>query len=585
MRFQSLTPSLFAASAVTAAIVPQEAVAASAAAVEERDVPCGCLPDYVGNSYGCNGPFPGQNYCQLRGVAGDYAYTHRMPIDTGIASAYRNIIAMKALVHLVGRVILPKQLTANDAAQASLRPWARAFPPLRTPQGGPYSTPAKITDQEKATMYQGPRQRVQSGERDDPQERNDEDAADSVKKVSVHTIVCEGLDERLEGRMDPVGALLLVFGYDASTKDSTFLEGHKVETAVDGGRVSRASGEKDDEGDEDQQSNRPLDCNFQERTRFEAPHGKWHLGDVPGRYPSDRGFDEWFRIPRTTDETQFTSVARFDPEGAEPPHIMRGGAGELSENVCIYDLENRRLIDEMLVARSRDWLSRQVEAEKAFFLCHPLTVQGDFADSMAEMDHRVGEILDHVDDLGIRENTIPGRVPRGVTHNGIVHVTDLFTTILSMTGAADELRAIKGRDWKLHLVWESKVNQSSGRLESPCLVSVVRDPKEEVEILAYNTWVLPAAHVQAESRVPKDPQGRFCAAWFAEGDSEYSRARLRGNGPPLVVEAELDGEPRGEAEEVPRAAQVRGEAAVLRHEENVSEMVEVPGADDGRVQG
>ncbi|GJD03086.1 sulfatase [Colletotrichum higginsianum] len=312
-----------------------------------------------------------------------------------------------------------------------------------------------------------------------------------------------------------------------------------------------------------------------------AHHGKWHLGDVPGRYPSDRGFDEWFGIPRTTDETQFTSAPGFDLEVAELPYIMRGRAGEPSENVCVYDLEKRRLIDEMLVARSRDWLSRQVEAENAFFLYHPLvhlhfptlphkdfagkTGQGDFADSMAEMDHRVGEILDHVDDLGIRENTIvifasdngpefrepyrgtagpwsgtyhtamegslrvpfiirwPGRVPRGVTHNGIVHVTDLFTTILSMTGAAtgfflrppdrgtpsprqgfpfyikDELRAIKWRDWKLHLVWEPKVNQSSGRLESPYLFNVVRDPKEEVDILAYNTWVLqPMFRLRAE---------------------------------------------------------------------------------------
>ncbi|KAK6215752.1 hypothetical protein QIS74_08771 [Colletotrichum tabaci] len=85
MRFQSLALSLFAASAVTAAIVPQEAVAAAAAAVEERDVPCGCLPDYVGNSYGCNSPFPGQNYCQLRGVAGDYPRCLAFPSGGGSA--------------------------------------------------------------------------------------------------------------------------------------------------------------------------------------------------------------------------------------------------------------------------------------------------------------------------------------------------------------------------------------------------------------------------------------------------------------------------------------------------------------------
>src|SRR5689334_16780186 len=33
-----------------------------------------------------------------------------------------------------------------------------------------------------------------------------------------------------------------------------------------------------------------------------ACHGKWHLGDTPGRFPTDRGFDEWYGIPRSSDE-------------------------------------------------------------------------------------------------------------------------------------------------------------------------------------------------------------------------------------------------------------------------------------------
>jgi hypothetical protein len=31
-------------------------------------------------------------------------------------------------------------------------------------------------------------------------------------------------------------------------------------------------------------------------------YGKWHLGSHDGRLPNDQGFDEWFGIPRTTDE-------------------------------------------------------------------------------------------------------------------------------------------------------------------------------------------------------------------------------------------------------------------------------------------
>ncbi|PSN59375.1 alkaline phosphatase-like protein [Corynespora cassiicola Philippines] len=153
-----------------------------------------------------------------------------------------------------------------------------------------------------------------------------------------------------------------------------------------------------------------------------AHHGKWHLGDIPGSYPSDRRFDEWFGIPRTTDENQFTSALGYEPEVAQLPYIMRGTTGQASEEFCVYDLEKRRLIDEMLVDKSKDWLSRQVEKDTPFFLYHPLvhlhfptlphpefsgkTGNGEFADSMAEMDYRVGQILDHVDSLGIRNNTI-----------------------------------------------------------------------------------------------------------------------------------------------------------------------------------
>lgn len=31
--------------------------------------------------------------------------------------------------------------------------------------------------------------------------------------------------------------------------------------------------------------------------------GKWHLGDTRGRFPTDQGFDEWYGIANTTDES------------------------------------------------------------------------------------------------------------------------------------------------------------------------------------------------------------------------------------------------------------------------------------------
>jgi len=312
-----------------------------------------------------------------------------------------------------------------------------------------------------------------------------------------------------------------------------------------------------------------------------AHFGKWHLGDVAGRFPSDRGFDEWYGIPRTTDETQFTSAPGFDPSVVDLPYIMEGRAGEPSRNVELYDLDARRRIDETLVQRSIDFMQRQQAQARPFFLYLPLvhlhfptlphkdfagrTGHGDFADSMVEMDHRVGEVIDAIERLGLAQDTLfifcsdngpefrapyrgtagpwrgtyhtamegslrvpfiarwPGRIAAGRVSNEMLHVTDLFTTLARLAGAQvpadrpidgidqlpfllgerersaregflfyikNDLRAVKWRDWKLHFYWEPEVNEGKGKLESPYLFNVTRDPKEEMDVLVYNTWVM-----------------------------------------------------------------------------------------------
>lgn len=313
-----------------------------------------------------------------------------------------------------------------------------------------------------------------------------------------------------------------------------------------------------------------------------AHYGKWHLGDVEGRYPSDRGFDHWYGIPRTTDESQFTSSIGYDPTVADLPFIMEGKAGEPTQQVKLYDLDARRGIDAELVQRACTFMQRNVAAGKPFFLYFPMvhlhfptlphadfagrTGHGDFADSMAEMDHRVGQVVDEVDRLGIAQDTLfifcsdngpefrqpyrgtagpwrgtyhtamegslrvpfiarwPGRIQPGRVSNEIVHVTDLFTTLARVAGAAlpadrpidgvdqrdflfgaqdsksaregfifyikQEMRALKWRDWKLHFYWEPEVNEGKGKLESPYLFNLTRDPKEESDVLVFNTWVM-----------------------------------------------------------------------------------------------
>ena len=55
-----------------------------------------------------------------------------------------------------------------------------------------------------------------------------------------------------------------------------------------------------------------------------ALFGKWHLGDVEGRLPTDQGFDEWYGIKNTTDEAGYTSYPMFYETGYPVPQIWEG---------------------------------------------------------------------------------------------------------------------------------------------------------------------------------------------------------------------------------------------------------------------
>ncbi|SHN87142.1 arylsulfatase [Bradyrhizobium erythrophlei] len=224
-----------------------------------------------------------------------------------------------------------------------------------------------------------------------------------------------------------------------------------------------------------------------------ALNGKWHLGSHNGRLPNDQGFDEWYGIPRITDEAMWPGSPGYSPNIMPPEQIMEGRKGEPSRDVKIYDLEQRRLIDAEITRRSIAFMERQARTKKPFFAYATLTQphlptlpnpafvgktgNGDWADMLAEMDHNVGEMLDAVDRLGIRDETIvifasdngpeflrdwegwagpwkgqyftaweggirvpflirwPGKVPAGRVSDEIVHAVDLFPTLAKFAGA------------------------------------------------------------------------------------------------------------------------------------------------------
>jgi arylsulfatase A-like enzyme len=224
-----------------------------------------------------------------------------------------------------------------------------------------------------------------------------------------------------------------------------------------------------------------------------AYYGKWHLGSHDGRLPNDQGFDEWYGIPRTTDEAMWPGSPGYSEAIMPPEQIMEGVKGDKSNPVKVYDLVQRRLIDAEIVRRSIAYMEQHARGSKPFFvfaaltqahipaLCNPAfigkTGNGEWADMLAEMDFNVGQLLDAIDRLGIGNNTIviflsdngpeyikpwdgwagpwrgqyftaweggirvpfiirwPGRVPAGRVTDEIVHGVDLFPTLAKITGA------------------------------------------------------------------------------------------------------------------------------------------------------
>ena len=227
-----------------------------------------------------------------------------------------------------------------------------------------------------------------------------------------------------------------------------------------------------------------------------AHFGKWHAGNAAGRAPTAQGFDEWYGIRDSSNESQRSTFN-------DTPYIWEGRAGTPSRPVKEFNLETRRTMDRESTDRAVDFMTRSRGARQPFFLYVPFTHlhfptlphpdfagktgAGDIGDAMAEMDRNVGVILDTIAKLGIARDTIviwasdggaearrpwrgtagpwrgfyntameggirtpfmirwPGRIPAGRVSNEIVHGTDVFTTIAHATGArVPSDRAIDG---------------------------------------------------------------------------------------------------------------------------------------------
>ncbi len=193
---------------------------------------------------------------------------------------------------------------------------------------------------------------------------------------------------------------------------------------------------------------------------------------------------------------------------------MEGRKGEEPKKLRPYRLDYRPLIDADLTDKAIDFMERKAKSDQPFFLFLPYTAthyptlphpdfdgktgNGPWADLLTQIDTYLGNILDSIDELGIRDDTIviftadngpeavhgnstltiessiqgtagpwrgtlftgfegslrvpfavrcPGKIPAGVASDEIVHEMDLFPTLAQFAGGTvPEDRQIDGID-------------------------------------------------------------------------------------------------------------------------------------------
>jgi arylsulfatase A-like enzyme len=253
-----------------------------------------------------------------------------------------------------------------------------------------------------------------------------------------------------------------------------------------------------------------------------AMFGKWHLGNSDDRIPTAQGFDEWWGISESSDEAGWTAHPMY-PDYLPRPKIKQAVKGEPYEEVDDFNLKTRPFMDEKITDKTIDFIYRKHAEGTPFFAyvgftnTHPPMIpHPEFADAtdsphagpknIAELDHRAGQILDTLDELGIADDTIvvwasdngsgatkgesfgsggfdkgwvgggwegsyrtpamirwPGRIPAGVVTEEMIAALDWYPTLAGLIGESDRIptdRPIDGMDMSEFMLGEA---DTSGR--------------------------------------------------------------------------------------------------------------------------
>jgi arylsulfatase len=297
--------------------------------------------------------------------------------------------------------------------------------------------------------------------------------------------------------------------------------------------------------------------------------GKNHLGDRDEHLPTAHGFDEFFGnlyhlnaeeepelddYPTPEDFPNFRE--RFGPRGVIRSWANADGTQRI-EDTGPLTKKRMETVDEEFRDAAVDFMQRQTEADTPFFVWFNSTHmhfrthakpeskgragrwQSEYHDTMLDHDDLVGELLDHLDELGIAENTIvvystdngphmnswpdgamtpfrgekntnwegayrvpevvrwPARIAPGQVLNGIIAHNDWFPTLLAAVGVpdiADQLKAgaeLNGTTYKVHLDGHNQLPYLTGEVEeSPRQYFFYVSDDGDLTAVRFDNWKL-----------------------------------------------------------------------------------------------
>ena len=298
--------------------------------------------------------------------------------------------------------------------------------------------------------------------------------------------------------------------------------------------------------------------------------GKNHFGDRDEHLPTNNGFDEFFgnlyhlnaeEEPENRDypndlvlPSGKTFQQQYGPRGVLKCRANPDGTQTIA-NTGPLTKKRMETIDEETVSAAKDFVQRQATGGKPFFCWWNATrmhfrthvkkkheglagpTGNNYHDGMVEHDMHVGELLDHLDELGLAENTIvlystdngphfntwpdsattpfrseknsnwegayrvpafvrwPEQFPAGVTLNGIMAHEDWLPTFAAAAGEADIKEKLKkgmklnGRMYHNYIDGHNQLQYLTGQAsESPRKEFMYVNDDAQVVALRLGQW-------------------------------------------------------------------------------------------------